>query len=424
MTAAALRISLALPTLLYQCVALAIAQLWANKVRGMLTTLGILIGVGAVSAVVTLMGGTKEWLLHEFEAFGARRLTIEPRFPEHGVTMATYWQTIFRPGDFDEMLEHCPSVDAFTHVDEFGGDALVYRSKVEDDGQISTYGADPRWHEIEHRYVTSGRTLSLMDNDAQRPICIINTVVRDKLEMPRDPVGEYLTVLGHRMLVVGLLEPPPVSLGNSGDHLEVVIPFRYIIARDPYPSYYVTATSKTPALSEDAKAEIEFYLRQKRRIKPGGFETFEVRNDQRVVEQFNNVASMVTLVATGIVGISLLVGGVGIMNIMLVSVSERTREIGLRKAVGARPAAILLQFLVEAVVLCLIGGGLGLVLGQGLTSGVTSFLPPEINLKQLIVPPSAIALAFVFSATVGLVFGFVPAVKASRLDPIEALRHE
>jgi putative ABC transport system permease protein len=339
------------------------------------------------------------------------------------VRETTYWQTIFRPGDFDEMLEHCPSVESFSRVDEFGGDALTFRSKV-DDTNISIYGADPEWHGIENRLVTAGRTLSLMDNEAQRPVCIINTVVRDKLEMDVNPVGQYLTVLGNRMLVVGLLESAPVSLANDADHREVVIPFRYIIARDSWPSYYVTATSKTPALSEDAKAEIEFYLRQKRRIKPGGFDTFEVRNDQRVVEQFNNVASMVTLVATGIVAISLLVGGVGIMNIMLVSVSERTREIGLRKAVGARPAAILLQFLVEAVVLCLIGGALGLALGQGLTTGVTSFLPPEINLKRLIVPPSAVALAFVFSAAVGLIFGFVPAVKASRLDPIEALRHE
>jgi putative ABC transport system permease protein len=389
----------------------------------MLTTLGILIGVAAVSAVVTLMSGTKDWLLHEFEAFGAKRLTVMPRFPNRRVRETTYWQTIFRPGDFDEMLEHCPSVESFSRVDEFGGDALTFRSKV-DDTNISIYGADPEWHGIENRLVTAGRTLSLMDNEAQRPVCIINTVVRDKLEMDVNPVGQYLTVLGNRMLVVGLLESAPVSLANDADHREVVIPFRYIIARDSWPSYYVTATSKTPALSEDAKAEIEFYLRQKRRIKPGGFDTFEVRNDQRVVEQFNNVASMVTLVATGIVAISLLVGGVGIMNIMLVSVSERTREIGLRKAVGARPAAILLQFLVEAVVLCLIGGALGLALGQGLTTGVTSFLPPEINLKRLIVPPSAVALAFVFSAAVGLIFGFVPAVKASRLDPIEALRHE
>jgi putative ABC transport system permease protein len=204
----------------------------------------------------------------------------------------------------------------------------------------------------------------------------------------------------------------------------VVVPFNYSVAKDRWPWYSVVAASKSPQLSEDAKAEIEFYLRQKRHVKPGKEDTFEVMTAQRVIEQFSKVASIVTLVATGIVGISLLVGGVGIMNIMLVSVSERTREIGLRKAVGARPAAILLQFLVEAVVLCLIGGAMGLVFGQLITSGVASLLPQETKVERMVVPLSAIILAFGFSAAVGLIFGMFPAIKAARLDPIEALRHE
>jgi putative ABC transport system permease protein len=153
-------------------------------------------------------------------------------------------------------------------------------------------------------------------------------------------------------------------------------------------------------------------------------DTFTVETAQRTVEQFSRVAAMVTLIATGIVGISLLVGGVGIMNIMLVSVSERTREIGLRKAVGARPSAILLQFLVEAVVLCLLGGALGLAFGQALTTLVARFLPEEMQGTDMILPASAVALAFTFSAVVGLVFGMFPAIKAARLDPIDALRHE
>src|SRR5205823_8824553 len=131
------------------------------------------------------------------------------------------------------------------------------------------------------------------------------------------------------------LEPPAASIGNSAEQREVIVPFNYSVARQRWPWYSVLAASKSPQLSEDAKAEIEFYMRQKRHIKPGKEDTFEVNTAQRVVEQFSRVAAIVTLIATGIVGISLLVGGVGIMNIMLVSVSERTREIGLRKAVGA-----------------------------------------------------------------------------------------
>ncbi|MEA2736341.1 MAG: putative transport system permease protein, partial [Humisphaera sp.] len=265
---------------------------------------------------------------------------------------------------------------------------------------------------------------TVIDNAQRRPVCLINKTVRDKLDMDRDPVGQYIEVDGARMLVVGLLEPPPFIIGNMAEMREVIVPFTFSVARDRWPWYTVVATSKGPALSEDAKAEIEFYLRQKRHVKPGNPDTFEVSTAQQQIQEFTEIASIVTLIATGIVGISLLVGGVGIMNIMLVSVSERTREIGLRKAVGAPPAAILLQFLVEAVVLCLIGGAMGLILGQGLTTATASFLPEDAGVGRLLVPPQAIALAFFFSAGVGLVFGMFPAIKAARLDPIEALRHE
>jgi len=145
---------------------------------------------------------------------------------------------------------------------------------------------------------------------------------------------------------------------------------------------------------------------------------------QRAIDQFNRVSAMATLIAGGIAGISLLVAGVGIMNIMLVSVSERTREIGLRKGVGARPGAILMQFLVEAVVLCLLGGALGLVLGQALTHTVVAMAPVEAKLRNILLPGSTIMVAFTFCSVVGLVFGMFPAIKAATLDPIEALRHE
>ena len=417
-----LRMPLALLLLLYQRIVLALSQIWANKVRGILTTLGILIGVAAVSAVIALITGMKQRVLNEFEAFGTNKIFIEPHWPRTGRSQYNFRQIMFRLTDFDEMLEHCPSVAKFTHMHWERG-VLAFGSKTEDTN-VQIMGVDPDWHDIEHRYVSLGRPLNVLDNSQMRPVCLINQVVRDKLEMDRDPVGQYIDVDGNRLLVVGMLEPPTVQIGQNAEAREVIVPFAFSISKDRFPWYSVMAASKGPNQSEDAKAEIEFYLRQKRRVKPGKEDTFQVMTAQRVVEQFNKVASMVTMIATGIVGISLLVGGVGIMNIMLVSVSERTREIGLRKAVGARPSAILLQFLVEAVVLCLIGGAIGLALGQGLTSFVATFLPKEAKVERMVVPPMAILLAFGFSAGVGLIFGMFPAVKAARLDPIEALRHE
>ena len=417
-----LRLPLTLLVLLYQSIVLALSQIWANKVRGILTTLGILIGVAAVSAVIALITGMRQRVLNEFAAFGANKIFIEPRWPRSGRANVSWRQIMFRLSDFDDLLEHCPSVAKYYRQSGNNG-VLTFGSKVED-SNIEIMGVDPEWHEIEHRYVTLGRPLTVLDNAQRHPVCLINQMVRDKLDMDRDPVGQYLDVNGDRMLVVGLLEPPAASLGNSAEAREVIIPFNYAVSKDRWPWFMVIAASKSPEVSEDAQAEIEFYMRQKRHIKPGKEDTFEVQTAQRLIEQFSRVASVVTLIATGIVGISLLVGGVGIMNIMLVSVSERTREIGLRKAVGARPAAILLQFLVEAIVLCLIGGALGLALGQGLTTFVAHFLPEETKVEHMVVPPSAILLAFTFSAAVGLIFGMFPAIKAARLDPIEALRHE
>jgi putative ABC transport system permease protein len=425
-----LRFPATLAMLIYQSIALALAQIWANKIRGILTTLGILIGVAAVSAVITLISGMKQRVLDQFESFGTNKIFVEPHFPHGGGSKVSWRQIIFRLNDFDDMLEHCPSVSRFTHITEMWPDELTFGSKSEE-SNVNIMGVDPEWHVIEHRYVTSGRPLTTLDNDQLRPVCLINTVVRDKLQMDRDPIGQYLEVSGNRMLVVGLLEPPTAMMGNSAEMREVIVPFNYAVSKQRWSWYSVMATSRTPALSEDAKVEIEFFMRLRRHVKPGTDDTFHVQTAQRELDEFNKVATVVTMIATGIVGISLLVGGVGIMNIMLVSVSERTREIGLRKAVGARPGAILLQFLVEAVMLCLIGGAIGVGLGQAISTFVASFLPKDTPIMgdasipvHFIVPASAIMLSLGFSAGVGLIFGMFPAIKAARLDPIEALRHE
>src|SRR3954470_7590392 len=257
-----LRLPFALVILLYQSVVLALSQIWANKIRGILTTLGILIGVAAVSAVIALITGMKQRVLNEFETFGTNKIFIEPHFPRKARSTISWRQVMFRLSDFDEMLQHCPSVAKFTHVNQDRA-TLAFGSKV-DDQYASVLGVDPDWHEIEHRYVTLGRPLTVLDNAARRPVCLINEVVRDKLQMDRDPVGQYIQLDEDRLLVVGLLEPPAASIGNEAEQREVIVPFNYSVAKERWPWYSVVAASKAPELSEDAKAEIEFYMRQKR----------------------------------------------------------------------------------------------------------------------------------------------------------------
>ena len=275
----------------------------------------------------------------------------------------------------------------------------------------------------ENRSVILGRPFSLIDEKEAKQVCLIPEDVRDKLHLDRECTGQTVLIGKRGFLIVGVVEPPDkmeVFGGGQSPFMELFVPFR-----TAYKEGYgmgVVATAESPEVAEEAKAEITFFLRRTRRIKPGEPDTFAVETVQRILEMFNTMAVGITAVASGIVGISLLVGGVGVMNIMLVSVSERTREIGLRKAVGARPAAILLQFLVEAVTLCLIGGLLGVSAGQLLTMAISSI--PNFPLDQAYIPAWAIVLSFSFTTAVGLVFGMFPAIKAARLDPIKALRHE
>ena len=211
-------------------------------------------------------------------------------------------------------------------------------------------------------------------------------------------------------------------MGGGEARTELYIPFSTHKMMNPYTWTDFTLQMVDPEKAEDAKAEIRFILRNHRGLDPDDEDTFDMFVIQSAIEDFNSVARVIALVLVGVVFISLIVGGVGIMNIMLVSVSERTREIGLRKAMGAKPPVVLMQFLVEAVVLCLSGGLIGLLIVQALVTLVP--LIPDFPFDSLKIPTWAILLSVTFSAAVGIIFGMFPAIKASMLNPINALRHE
>ncbi|MFQ6035925.1 MAG: ABC transporter permease [Sedimentisphaerales bacterium] len=408
--------------LFYQSVYLALGQIWTNKTRAILTTIGIVIGVASVTAVIAALTGLKAKILTQVETFGTNTIFIFPRRPDEGpMRHASWWTIRFLPEQFDGLFEHCPSVERLSKIGFIGRHTV--RAGEESVENVEVRGIEHSYHEIESRPVILGRTLSVIDDEQSRAVCLIDPKLRNELHLDRDCIGQIIRIGHHAFRIVGVIEQrPEMQFGEGGEeHYEVFIPFRTTF-KMAKPWIGAFAASKSAEVLEEAQAEIRFFLRRTRHIKPGEPDTFRVESLQSALETFNKIALIVTLVAGGIVGISLLVGGVGIMNIMLVSVSERTREIGLRKAVGAKKSTILTQFLIESVVLCLIGGFIGIGFGQLLTMAIANI--PKVELDMAYIPWWAIAISFGFAGSVGIFFGMFPAIKAAKLDPIEALRHE
>jgi putative ABC transport system permease protein len=407
--------------LFLQTVVLAISQIWANKVRSSLTTLGIIIAVGAIIVTVAAVDGLKSSILKQFASLGANRVWVFPRMPREAPGRYTWRQIRMNVREADGILANCPSLAELTPVLMMGAD-VQFGDRVEHN--VSIQGIRPSWHAIEARSIMQGRTLSSIDENERRQVCYVNDKAIAELQLDANPVGQYILADKRRFLIVGVVETKAVSpmFGGGEAQTEIYIPFATALSIKPDAGLYVMATTQRPELHEDAKAEITAYMRRARHLVPGDPDSFGVEAIEQYVEQFKKIGAVMTVAAGGLVGISLLVGGIGIMNIMLVSVSERTREIGLRKAVGAKPAVILAQFLVEAVVLCLVGGCLGLAFSVGAVLLIKMI--PNSPLADAGIPAWAIGLSLSFCAATGVIFGMFPALKASRLDPIEALRHE
>ena len=401
---------------------LALSQIRANLGRSLLTALGIIVGVASVTAVIAALVGLKSKVLAEFETFGANRIFIFPDRPDDAPKNRYPWKEVrLKASEVDAIVEHCPSIRVLTPVTSLGmsaqhGDRLVEGVNVE--------GIWPAWHETDNRSIIRGRPFNSIDEANARQVCLLNEAAIDELGLVENPVGEHILLGGHRFQVVGVVETIQSTMfGINTSQTEVFVPFSFAAKQKDDDFFFrISGMVTSPELAEEAKSEVRFVPRKMRGLGPDDPDTFEVTAIDQFIDQFRMLAAGITAVAGGIVGVSLLVGGIGIMNIMLVSVSERTREIGLRKAVGATPGAILLQFLLEAVVLCLVGGLVGVVIGELLAIGMT--LIPDSNLDESHVPAWAILMSFTFSAAVGVIFGMFPAIKASRLDPIEALRHE
>jgi putative ABC transport system permease protein len=401
--------------MLLEAIKLALQSIRRNTLRSFLTVLGIIIGVGAVIAMVTVGNGTTAKVTADLAKLGSNLLFVSPG--QFGPGRASSDAKPFNVRDIEAMRTQLLSVRAVAPV---GQKSVTVIFGTESRNTVVT-GTDNDYFITQDWELRQGRTFFDGELHAGRAACVIGQTVRDKLFGRADPLGQNIRVNNVSCEVIAVLEGKGQSSFGTDMDDTILIPIRAfqrrIAGNTDVSRVYVSA--KDGADTAKVQADIERLLRERRNITTGKEDDFSVRDMRQVVQATAGTTAVLTGLLGAVAAVSLLVGGIGVMNIMLVSVTERTREIGIRLAIGALEEQVLLQFLVEAVVLSLFGGFIGILVGLGLAGLATSAL----NVPFLI-DPSIILLAFCFSAVVGIVFGYFPARRAARLDPIEALRHE
>jgi putative ABC transport system permease protein len=395
----------------------ALTALRANKLRSALTMLGVVIGVGSVIAMIAIGRGASADIEDRIRSMGTNLLTVWPGQARQG----RLWGGV---GSSDSLK--LADVEAIARK---YGSAVQVAPQVSGSVQLkwrnqntftSVTGTTPEFVTVNNQPVERGRVFTEREVSGARPVCILGTTVVENLFGRSDPVGQRIRIKNIPFEVIGVLK----SKGTGGRHdpddtviVPISVAMRRLFGQDHVNRIFVAANQGRP-LGESAD-DLTKFLRRRHRIREGKEDDFNVRTQTEILETFTETSRTFTLLLASIAAVSLVVGGIGVMNIMLVSVTERTREIGIRKAVGAKRRDILIQFVVEALTLCLIGGLIGTGLGIG-----AAMLLSDLAGWRTIVTPDSILLAFSFSAVVGIGFGSYPAHKASKLHPIEALRYE
>ncbi|OHU94268.1 multidrug ABC transporter substrate-binding protein [Pseudoalteromonas byunsanensis] len=404
----------------YQGLRAALQAIYSNAMRSILTTLGIIIGVTAVISVVAVMNGLSSNISRQFNDLGSDMVTLRAFTSANQemlgfINKLTYDDFLVLKGKVKGVEDMTVTMRAYS----LGASIQYGRDTI----QTHILGTDSSYQKVVNVYPVEGRFLSESDDLRRRRVAFVGSSVIKKLNMPENPTGEFIKLSGDYFRVIGVAETLGSILGYDQDNY-IIAPFstiRSLNGSQVTENIEIMFRPKAGIALETIKSQMRQILRSRYKIEEGEEDYFEFVTAEKTKEQFDSILRSVTLVASGVVAISLLVGGIGIMNIMLVSVTERTKEIGIAKALGASSNIILYQFLVEALVLSLIGGVIGIALGYGIAGLIILFLPGS---PDLVVPMWAVLLSFGFTTFIGVVFGLAPAIKASKLVPVEALRYE
>ena len=401
--------------MLWDTILLAFREIRRNVMRSFLTILGIVIGVASVITMVTLGGGATVQVTNQIASLGSNMLIVSPgrrMGPGQALMSAP-----FRVKDAEAIIRDIRSAVAVAPASTQSLMAIVGN----ENWSTIVVGTNNHYLKVRSWAIKEGRQFSDSELRAGAAVCIVGNTVRQKLFGGLDPLGNRIRLGKLSFQIIGLLEARgQSSMGTDQDDL-VLLPLRAFqrrISGNQYISMILVSIREGES-TEKAQRDIELLMRERRRISPSAEDDFSVMDMKEITKMLTSTTQVLTGLLGAVAAVSLLVGGIGIMNIMLVSVTERTREIGTRLAIGALEREVLMQFLVEAVVLSSSGGIFGILLG------LAGCLALKNALKvPFVFNPSIVLIAFLFSAAVGVVFGYFPALKAARLDPIEALRHE
>lgn len=391
-----------------------IKSLLANKLRSILAMLGIIIGVAAVIAMLAMGSGAQKQIMDRFAAMGTNLLTIRPgQRGSHGVVSGTQQNLTL-----EDALSIANEVKDITMVAP-GIQGSVQLKYLNKNTRTNAYGTSSTYFAIRNMEIERGRAFSEGDADRAARVVVIGPTAAENVFGENDPLNEVVKVNGINFKIIGITKAKGDGWGSPDDR--IIIPYTTAMQQIFGTDYLrgIDVQANTEATLDKVQADVTALLRKLHRLQPDVADDFEIRNMAEIRDSANQVTSTFKYLLGGIAAISLLVGGIGIMNIMLVTVTERTREIGIRKAIGATEENILAQFLAESVIISGLGGVIGLGLGVGISKMIPKFSP-----MTTLVDWSSAFLAIAVAGIIGIFFGFYPAWRAARLDPIEALRHE